>query len=138
MTSQESESSSQSVLERWNMPSPLLILVLCAVITGLIGSLFIIIPLAVDSWQYVSFDNNVLAPYSVVNASTEYFVTLASSEEDFTTLIHYEQVVGSDGSVTQQNTSYYLYYTYTGVWRMCDKLSGKKMRVLFYIYETYF
>ena len=115
------------------MPSPLLILVLCAVVTGLIGSLFIIIPLAVDSWEYVSFDNSVLAPYSVVNASSEYFVTLAASDEDFSTLRYFEQVVDTNGTVVQQNTSYFLFYTYTGVWRMCDKLSGKenKVRLLF-------
>ena len=112
------------------MASPLVILVSCAVGVGVIGSLFIIIALSVDAWEELSFDSSVLARYSVVNASEDYFASLAPSSTDFTTLNKSERSIDANGTVTTQVKSYYLYSSYTGVWRMCDTLSGMYPTVL--------
>ena len=106
------------------MASPLVILVSSAVGAGTVGSLFIIIALAVDSWEYISFENSALAQYSGVNDSSEYFVTLAPSDTDFATLVKSEMVF-TNGTATTQKKYYYLFSSYTGVWRICDKLSSK-------------
>lgn len=106
------------------MTSPLVILVSCAVAVGVVGSLFIIISLSVDAWEDMSFDSSVLAPYSVVNASEDYFVTLASSDSDYATLEKSERSIDANGTVTTSVKPYYLYSSYTGVWRICDTLSA--------------
>ena len=107
------------------MASPLVILVSSAVAVGVLGSLFIIIALSVDAWEEMSFDSSVLAKYSVANASEVYTATLASSETDFAILNESERSIDSNGSVTTQVKSFYLFPSYTGVWRICDSLSGK-------------
>ena len=109
------------------MTSPLVILVSCAVAVGVVGSLFIIISLSVDAWEDMSFDSSVLAPYSVVNASEDYFVTLASSDSDYATLEKSERSIDANGTVTTSVKPYYLYSSYTGVWRICDTLSGRSI-----------
>lgn len=110
------------------MASPLVILVSCAVFAGSMGSLFTIIALSVDYWQYVSFDPDVLRPYSVVNFSSEYFVTMAVSEWDYVLLEKTNTQTSANG--TPQVTNYYLYKTISGVWRMCNHLSASSLSVV--------
>ncbi|KAL4240470.1 hypothetical protein ACF0H5_001262 [Mactra antiquata] len=101
------------------MTSPLILLVCGAVLSGVIGSLFIIIALAVDSWQDVTYDISKLAKYTSANASSEYQTTLASSDYDYSTLIYSV----SNGTATISQTTFYLYPFYSGVWKRCDQLT---------------
>ncbi|XP_069123515.1 uncharacterized protein [Argopecten irradians] len=96
------------------MTSPLIILVASAVITGAFGSLFILLAIAVDTWQEVYYDTSVFSPYTNDN-TTSIHITLASSSSSYITYRE-EQ---SDGTWIP----YYLYNTYSGVWRVCDTLS---------------
>ena len=107
------------------MASPLILLVCGAVVSGVVGSLFIIVSLSVDNWETFTYDTGVLAKYSNVNASSEFFCTVASSNTDYSNLVHTQTKVDTNGSKTQEVTSYFLFESYSGVWRICDILSGK-------------
>lgn len=107
------------------MTSPLILLVCGAVLSGVLGSLFIIVSLSVDYWEIFTYDSSVLSRYSTVNASSEYYCTLAASHTDYSTLEHTVTQVDSNGTKTSQVTPYYLFESFSGVWRICDLLSGK-------------
>lgn len=103
------------------MTSPLILLVFGAVISGVLGSLFIIISLAVDSWEEVTFSTDVLSKYQTNNS--EYYCVVATSSSNFSLLRHNKTEI-KNGNLTSSFQYYYLYSTYSGVWRMCDTLSG--------------
>ena len=111
-----------------HMTSPLILVVCGAVLAGVLGSLFITISLSVDAWETLTYDLSVLSRYENANASSEYTCTVASSDSDFTEFKQTKQVVASNGSQTSQVYNFYLFNTYSGVWRMCDSLTGKKLR----------
>lgn len=106
------------------MTSPLILLVCGAVLCGVVGSLFIIVSLSVDYWETFSYNQGSLAKYSKVNASTEYFCTLGSSNTDYNILEQTTTSVDSNGTKTSEVTSFYLFESFSGVWRICDTLSG--------------
>ncbi|XP_045214417.2 uncharacterized protein LOC123564716 [Mercenaria mercenaria] len=103
------------------MTSPLILLVFGAVISGVLGSLFIIISLAVDSWEEVTFNTDTLSKYQVNNS--EYYCVVASSSSNYSILRHNTTEI-KNGNLTSSFQYYYLYSTYSGVWRMCDNLSA--------------
>lgn len=89
------------------MPSPLVILASLSVVVGILGSVFILLAISVDSWEEIDF--------SVVEANSSTLqVTPAASRSDVTV---YEEL----GS----GTYYFLYYQYGGPWKLCDLLTGK-------------
>lgn len=96
------------------MTSPLIILVASAVITGAFGSLFVLLAIAVDAWQVVYYDTSAFSPYTS-NSSSTVQVTLPASSSSYITLRENENGVW---------TPHYLTETYSGVWRVCDTLSG--------------
>lgn len=88
------------------MPSPLVILASLSVVVGLIGSVFILLAISVDSWEEIEF--------SVISANTSTVsVTSAGSRSEVT--------VYKDLS---SGIYYFLYYQYGGPWKLCDLLSG--------------
>lgn len=119
------------------MTSPLIIVVIGAIVAGAIGSLFIIIALAVDSWEYVSFNYGELSKYpsGTGNTSSEYLYTPASSATDYSVLVH-NVTVANNGTLSSNMKSYYLYSTYNGVWRMCDTLSDSARQRLSNVKQT--
>lgn len=87
------------------MPSPLVILASLSVVVGILGSVFILLAISVDSWEEIDF--------SVVEANSSTLqVTPAASRSDVTV---YEEL----GS----GTYYFLYYQYGGPWKLCDLLT---------------
>lgn len=96
------------------MPSPLIILVSAAIIAGAFGSLFVLVAIAVDTWETIKYDSSKLTQY-VSNSSTTVQVTLPSTENSFIHLREYKDSTW---------TSYFLYDQYGGAWRLCDSLTG--------------
>ncbi|KAH3872956.1 uncharacterized protein LOC127868896 [Dreissena polymorpha] len=105
------------------MTSSLMLFVCGAVLAGVLGSLFITISVSVDSWETVTYVLTSLAKYSDINASSEYFCTLASSDGDFSILQRRTYVGLSNGSQTTQVDKFFLFDTYYGPWKKCDMLS---------------
>lgn len=102
--------------------SPLTILICGAVLTGVLGSMCVLIAISVNTWEYFSYDTQILSLYSQINASSEYFYTAATADRGFGTLT---QVYATDSANdTQTQRTFYLYSQYSSVWRLCDNLSG--------------
>lgn len=97
------------------MTSPLIVLVASAIIVGLVGSLFILLAIGVDSWQEFTFDSSVFSAYTSNSTGTIY-VTLPTQSNWFITFREYANDVW---------TTTYLYPEYGGAWRLCDTMSGK-------------
>lgn len=119
------------------MTSPLIIVICGAILAGAIGSLFIIVTLAVDSWEHISYDYDKLAKYTVGtgNTSNEYMFTPASSVSDYSVLVH-NMTTGINGTITNNLKYYYLYSTYNGVLRTCDTLSDTARQRLSNVKQT--
>lgn len=109
------------------MTSPLILLVLGAVTSGVVGSLFIIISLAVDNWEEVTFDTDILSKYQTNNS--EYYCVVATSPNSYSLLRHNKTEV-KNGNVTSSFEYYYLFSSFSGVWRMCDNLSASSRQQL--------
>ncbi|KAK3579250.1 hypothetical protein CHS0354_033327 [Potamilus streckersoni] len=103
------------------MVSPLFMLVSFAVGAGILGSLFLIIAISVDAWESVTFRMDVLSQYTN-NSSKKYSVDLATSENDFSKFTENETTF-VNGSEQIRMNNYFLFTTYTGIWRTCDILS---------------
>ncbi|XP_052784288.1 uncharacterized protein LOC128220072 [Mya arenaria] len=112
------------------MTSPLILVVCGAVLAGVLGSLFITISLSVDSWETITYDQDSLSTYLNANASSEYSCTLATSDTDFSVMEQTQKVISSNGTQTSQVYKFYLFNTYSGVWRMCDALSDESRQRL--------
>ncbi|KAL3877094.1 hypothetical protein ACJMK2_034849 [Sinanodonta woodiana] len=103
------------------MVSPLFMLVSLAVGSGILGSLFLIIAISVDAWEYVTFRMDILSQYTN-NSSMKYSVDLATSENDFSKFTENETTF-VNGSELIRLKNFFLFTTYTGIWRTCDILS---------------
>lgn len=97
------------------MASPLIVLVACAVAVGIAGSIFIIIPLAVDDWEEYQYDDTTLQQYTS-NKSDVYEVVLPTEKNGYIKF-----------TVKNTSTSHYVYPEFCGVWKMCDRMSGKQI-----------
>ncbi|KAL5018312.1 hypothetical protein ScPMuIL_004034 [Solemya velum] len=93
------------------MASPLIVLVACAVAVGLAGSIFIVIPLAIDNWEEYQYDSVALQQYTG-NQSDVYEVVLPTEKNWYIKF-----------TVKNTSTSHFVYPEYSGVWKMCDEMS---------------
>lgn len=92
------------------MPAPYAILEASTALVGLVGSIVVIIVVSMDSWEEADF--------SFTASNTSYLqISVASSKMDVTTY-------SSRGSLTDAWSTYYYYYQYWGLWRICDLLTG--------------
>jgi hypothetical protein len=92
------------------MPAPYAILEASTVLVGLVGSLIVILVISMDSWEEADF--------SFTPTNTSYLqISVASSRTDVT-------MYNIRASLTDAWSTYYYYYQYWGLWRICDLLTG--------------
>lgn len=92
------------------MPAPYAILEALTVLLGLLASIILVVVFSVDSWEE--------ATYSFTPANTSYRqVTVAASDAQVT-------VYSIRGSLADAWSTYYFYYQYWGLWKLCDLLTG--------------
>ncbi|XP_061191134.1 uncharacterized protein LOC133199343 [Saccostrea echinata] len=87
------------------MPSPLVILASLSVVVGILGSIFILLAISVDSWEEINF--------SMTSTNTSSLtITPATSRSDVTV---YHNI--------NTDTYSFMYYQYGGPWKLCDLLT---------------
>ena len=99
------------------MTSPLVILVASSVVVGIVGSVFILLAISVDSWTEIDYDDSQLTQYNTNNTDDTIQVTPRTSRDAY---IKYKYRASS----TDAWKTYFLYYEYGGAWRLCDTLTG--------------
>ena len=57
--------------------------------------------------------------YELVNVSDDYFIVM------------YRSILSTDNSTAEYN---YIYDTYSGIWKICNHLSGKRLIICGFIY----
>lgn len=103
------------------MASPLIILMANAIFFGALSAMMIMIAVSVDAWQSYTFDKSVLKS---LNDSLESYTILQLSN---TTPI-FKVLVQTDPQ-SNATVDYYLHTSYTGLWRLCDDLTGRSLDV---------
>ncbi|KAK3092071.1 hypothetical protein FSP39_024910 [Pinctada imbricata] len=98
------------------MTSPLVILVASSVVVGVVGSIFILLAISVNSWEETDYDDTQFTQYYTNNSDDTIQVTPRASKNDY--ILYKYRVSSSDAWQT-----YFLYYEYGGAWRLCDTLS---------------
>ncbi|XP_062594362.1 uncharacterized protein LOC134255828 [Saccostrea cucullata] len=91
------------------MPAPYAILEAATALVGLVGSLFMVLVISVDSWEEADFSLN-----AVNNSYLQ--VTVAASNSELS-------IYSSRDLLTDPWTTYYYYYQYWGLWKICDLLT---------------
>ncbi|XP_061191135.1 uncharacterized protein LOC133199344 [Saccostrea echinata] len=91
------------------MPAPYAILEASTALVGLVGSLFMVLVISVDSWEEADFSLN-----AVNNSYLQ--VSVATSNSELT-------IYSSRESLSDPWTTYYYYYQYWGLWKICDLLT---------------
>ncbi|XP_041364802.1 uncharacterized protein LOC121380105 [Gigantopelta aegis] len=98
--------------------SPLIILIVNAGVFGIFASLLIVISASVDSWQKYSFNEGTLKDINDSNPNVD---IINVSDHLF------YKVTETKASKTSNATKvYYVYPTYSGIWRLCDYLTNEE------------